>query len=196
MLTLNLSTPVRCHPPKSLPLGNICQGIIFALIKDVEHDIQQHPCSEIACLLSQFFVICHEEEIKLARQFGISVGELQCLQMFDEPQQAIKELTKRLGLSSSRVSRILDRLEDNGIIIRNIDLKDRRSILVTLTAKGSDLAQKVKARIFQISEPALQEMPSESHEITIRVLRQMLDSLTRQRRAPRNGEMLYGNRAS
>ena len=144
------------------------------------HDVQQQQAAELPCHLLQLLSVCHELETRLAQQSGISVGELRCLRLFFfDRQYAVKEMTKRSGLSSSRLSRVLDRLEKNGMIIRNIDSKDHRSFLVTLTAKGTELVEELRRTINELRESVQEEISAESMEIPIRFLQEMLNSFAR-----------------
>jgi DNA-binding MarR family transcriptional regulator len=42
-------------------------------------------------------------------------------------------------LSSGAMTNRIDRLEQDGLVVRSRDLEDRRSVIVTLTAKGQEL---------------------------------------------------------
>src|SRR3990167_3182663 len=93
--------------------------------------------SQIAELTFQLLANCQEKEERLAGQFGITAAEFRTLRMFrDEPQLTVKVLVERVGLSGSRLSRILEALEEKGYLGRSIDSQDRRSIDVSLTPKG------------------------------------------------------------
>ena len=52
-------------------------------------------------------------------------------------------ITKRTALKKHTVSRVISELEDSDIVKRAIHPKDRRTILVSLTAKGKVLASKM-----------------------------------------------------
>lgn len=159
--------------------------------------LHQHPRSEFACPFLQLLSLCYELETRLARQVGVSVGELRCLRLFfHENQYTIKEVTKRSGLSSSRLSRILDRLEINGMITRSIDPIDHRIIHVTLTEKGAELVEALRAQVDGLRESVIEDMPVESMETPIRVLREILDSFTRNLQRTRAGTAVYGSKPS
>ena len=60
---------------------------------------------------------------------------------FDRTTPAV--ITKRTALKKHTVSRVVSALEDSGIVKRTVHPKDRRTILVSLTAKGNVLASKI-----------------------------------------------------
>lgn len=54
----------------------------------------------------------------------------------NERSQTVRELAERLNISKPAISRAADRLEESGFIERDDDPKDRRSVLLSLTAAG------------------------------------------------------------
>jgi len=74
----------------------------------------------------------------------------------------IKTLTERLALSGSRLTRIVDELENKGLVTRAFHQEDRRSILVILTKRGATIAKQLENRYIQIHEEILTEFPCSS----------------------------------
>ena len=54
---------------------------------------------------------------------------------------SVKELTKHLGVSDSRTSKLLCVLEDRGLITRRISLTDRRVEQISLTPRGDRIVE-------------------------------------------------------
>jgi len=54
---------------------------------------------------------------------------------------SVKELTKYLGVSDSRTSKLLCMLEDRGMITRRISLTDRRVERISLTPRGDHIVE-------------------------------------------------------
>lgn len=70
-------------------------------------------------------------------------------------------LAETTGAAPSVVSRALGRLEDAGVVARNRDAGDRRSVLVTVTGKGRRRITAFSDRLgdyFAAGEPLLKEM--------------------------------------
>jgi DNA-binding MarR family transcriptional regulator len=77
----------------------------------------------------------------LSRDVGLTVPQLVCLKAIGELEQAQGEITaamvgKRVQLSAATVSRILDRLVRNGLVVRERRAKDRRKVCLSLTEAG------------------------------------------------------------
>lgn len=116
---------------------------------------------ELYRLLAEQAAIFSREEAKLAQELNLSASELQCLcAMRGSPQCSIKELADALQKRGSQLSRILDTLEDKGLVARSLSRKDRRYVDVVLTVEGSVLARKIEecggkmfGRILEIVPP-------------------------------------------
>jgi DNA-binding MarR family transcriptional regulator len=136
--------------------------------------------AEIAELTFKLLSNCQEKEERLAQQFRISVPEFRTLRVFRTDRQLhVKELVERVNLSGSRLSRILESLEERGFLARSIARDDRRSIVVTLTKKGAAMVSNLEERYIQIHEEILEGIPEELHEPLIQGLNKMLSSLER-----------------
>lgn len=62
------------------------------------------------------------------------------------------DLSDMLEMSRPSITRILNDLERRGLITRNIDLKDRRSVKIELTEAGIEAIEKANKRILSIAE--------------------------------------------
>lgn len=56
-----------------------------------------------------------------------------------------KDIAGQIGVNASTISELLDRLEDDGYIVRNADPADKRATLISLTEKG-------KARAYELED--------------------------------------------
>ena len=59
--------------------------------------------------------------------------------LWESKEITVKELGKRLYLDSGTLTPLLKKLESKGYIARHRSEKDERNLIVTLTAKGSEL---------------------------------------------------------
>ncbi len=55
-----------------------------------------------------------------------------------------KDIAKETGLSTSRISRILDKAVKNGYLKRSIDPDDRRNIKLEITQKGEKIKKSIQ----------------------------------------------------
>lgn len=57
----------------------------------------------------------------------------------------ISELARQTALGKTTLTSMLDRLEQSGYIVRNVDEKDKRNLLVSLTLKSKSLEGRYEA---------------------------------------------------
>lgn len=73
----------------------------------------------------------------LAREAGLTVSQLLVLELLSAHKAVSPgRLARALGLAHASVTNVLDRLEARGLIARRRDDKDRRIVMVSLTAAG------------------------------------------------------------
>ncbi|MDQ7096293.1 MarR family transcriptional regulator [Desulfosporosinus sp. PR] len=101
----------------------------------------------------------------------VQYGVLQCL--WDEGSQNPKQIGNVLGLDSSTITGILDRLENKALIMRNTYTGDRRTIKVELTEEGSKLREPIGKIIEEVNIEVLKEFSSEEK----RQLREYLERI-------------------
>jgi DNA-binding MarR family transcriptional regulator len=76
-------------------------------------------------------------------KLGITYLQYLVLLLFWEtPVWSVNELGKRLYLDSGTITPLLKRMEENGLVTRNRDRKDERSVKIELTPKGKKIQQK------------------------------------------------------
>lgn len=84
----------------------------------------------------------------------VQYGVLKCL--WDEDGQPPKQIAKILSLDSSTITGILDRMENKGLIKRNPDLDDRRTLKVVITGDGLKLQEQIERVIKDTNKHFLQ----------------------------------------
>ena len=87
---------------------------------------------------------CAQVDQQLMDDLNISQSELLFFSALDSCKGLKSpELAKNMGLSPSRVSRVVDKLVVNGYLDRNTDVSDRRAITLCLTSKGKIIRNKI-----------------------------------------------------
>ena len=72
-----------------------------------------------------------------------------------------KQLAEILGIETSTVSGLLDRLQKNGLIDRIVNSEDRREVQVIATQKGRDLEGPVTKIIDEVNAEVLKSFTPE-----------------------------------
>lgn len=98
----------------------------------------------------------------------IQYGVLKCIWQFDMSNP--KEIAEFLGVENSTISGILDRMEGKGLLIREIDVKDRRHIKICLNDSAKKLEKSVDKIVEKVNRDVLQDFSDEE----IRQIKQYL----------------------
>ncbi len=96
------------------------------------------------------------------KDYNLTVSQLfLLLALYEKDASTPQELSSKLALNSSTLTGILDRLENKGLIKREVNTHDRRSIIITLTNQ----AKEIKDALWNIYEKVNGELRSAlSHE--------------------------------
>jgi DNA-binding MarR family transcriptional regulator len=78
-----------------------------------------------------------------------------------EGSLSVRELSERTGTRASTLTGILDRLENRGCLVRELDAGDRRSFRLSLTEAGRALADRALAAIADLEREALAGLSAE-----------------------------------
>ena len=70
----------------------------------------------------------------------------------------VSQLSERTGTRASTLTGLLDRLENRGYLVRELDSADRRSFRLPLTESGQAVAARVLAAITDLERDALSRL--------------------------------------
>lgn len=97
---------------------------------------------------------------KLAAQYGITGPQLVCLAtLCDDGAMTGAELSRRVYVSASTITGIIDRLEQRGYVERKRDDIDRRRVLLHATPEGYKLAYRAPSPLQDKLMERLHELP-------------------------------------
>ena len=109
-------------------------------------------------LLDQHARITGALERVLQEQHGLGVSEFEVLERLAEAQDddnRMQELADSIHLSPSALSRLIGRLEAEGLVSRTICPQDRRGIFACVTAEGKARYEAAKPAQRQVLADAL-----------------------------------------
>lgn len=81
---------------------------------------------------------------KEAEKRGLSYTEVSTLYFLKSGEKNVSSLAEFVGVNKSTMVEILDKLENEGMITRSRDEKDRRVVLVKITQKGLEELENVR----------------------------------------------------
>lgn len=75
-------------------------------------------------------------QLRLWKSAGVTLTQLRILRVLREGSRSASELAQAAGLSAPSLTRVLDRLEELGLVARVADLADRRRVGVRIEEAG------------------------------------------------------------
>jgi DNA-binding MarR family transcriptional regulator len=90
----------------------------------------------------------------------------------------IGELVRVFGIKQSTFTSVLDRLEEAGLLHREINREDRRSFLIHITDKGRELAERLN-RHLETLEEEIRKRISPRDEKGFRAVMSAVEEITR-----------------
>ena len=97
---------------------------------------------ELAELICDLTRICNIKEEYFAASFNLSPTEVRFLKLFAFTSSiSLKEIKQKLGVSSGRITHILQSLEKKKLVKRIPDENDKRNMIVTVLPKATPLIQ-------------------------------------------------------
>jgi DNA-binding MarR family transcriptional regulator len=113
--------------------------------------------------------------IRFSKDRGLSMSQVGALFRIRHGASGVSDIGDDLGVTSAAASQMLERLVQQGLIIRSEDPNDRRSKLLVLTDKGHEiLRESIQARQQWIEELA-DRMTTEEKELALGVLHFLIE---------------------
>jgi len=95
----------------------------------------------------------------------------------DQGQIGMTDAARLMSVSTAAMTGIINRLVRDGYILRIYDSKDRRTIKVKLTAKGTDLVKKINAQRRQMIVKVFSKITELERQDYLRILTKIHDIL-------------------
>ena len=90
---------------------------------------------------------------------NLSAAEINALANLGEGGTlSVRQLSERAGTRASTLTGLLDRLENRGYLVREVDPADRRSFRLPLTDQGQEVAARALAAIADLERTALSRL--------------------------------------
>lgn len=117
---------------------------------------------EILELVYEMKKKCAVIDNQLMEQLHLSQSELLFFSSLDQCTGiSSPELAKNMGLSPSRISRIIEKLVVDGYLDRNIDKSDRRAITLCLTEEGKRIRGEIDKHRQDCEDRLLHVLPED-----------------------------------
>lgn len=132
----------------------------------------------LADLTFKLLASCHKKEERLAKSHNLTQAEFRCLKSIQEGEIINnREISSRLKLSASRLTRIIDGLVQKGYVVREIDPADRRIMRLSLSHRGVEFVRKMNEDYVEIHKEILKNIEENQHRPLITAMTQLLTAL-------------------
>ena len=129
-------------------------------------------------LVFQLLIKCQQKEAKYAKQYGIPVAQFRCLRyIYLNPGITVKEIANYMHLSSSRLTRIIDKLKERDLVDRQEMANDRRHFIINLTPGGKKLTKELYLCYEKLHEDIFATIPESNFKTITRSLEKLLNAL-------------------
>ena len=92
-----------------------------------------------------------------------------------DKQITMNELSKGMNLDTSAVSTLISRMENKGLVIRTHGTKDRRTVFVKLTQKGSDAKEDLRKNFERVTD----DMSANISTVEIEKLQEIVEKVAK-----------------
>ncbi len=124
--------------------------------------------------------IMHAKGAKDCAKAGITHSQLFVLAIIERHQNiGIKEISKKLNVSSSAATQLVDGLVANGFVTRKANLKDRRALRLALSAKGSTHIAALKQRRMRTMLTLFDALTDDELAVYLKLHKKILASITK-----------------
>ena len=97
---------------------------------------------EIVYAIRRLYRAVYLDASKMSRQFGLTGAQSGVLRnLFAHGALSSADLSRKLYVTPSNITGVIDRLEKKGLVERIRKVGDRRVALITLTEKGNELSK-------------------------------------------------------
>lgn len=107
--------------------------------------------------------VCNTKEVFFCKSINLTPIEFRCLRyLLNTTFLRVNELAKKMELTPSRITNLLNSLEKKGYIMREISTQDRRIIKVALTDEGEKFAVNISDKYIKFHKDILSSVSSET----------------------------------
>lgn len=117
---------------------------------------------------------------ELWKTHGLTLGQVRLLKKIRDNPMVAGDLAKELGVLATSLTRMMERLQSNGLIERHLDRTDRRRIMVELTPLGKETLGNVNVFRKGPITAALESMSEDDRQQFSTALEKFLDTLSEQ----------------
>ena len=132
--------------------------------------MDKNKAAKVLSVLTSRLSISHQlKNIILAEKYGLNQAEFRCLNMIGlDKGLSNRELARRMHLSESRMTRIIDGLVDKRFISRKRDKREKKFVRLSLTDKGRRFNKNVIRKNVAAHKMILQDLKRTEQKLILK----------------------------
>lgn len=142
-------------------------------------ELEEKPFAvQLAEITARLFSNCQEKEARHAKKYGVSSVEFRCIRILEKYKKLnVNQLAHKMLLSSSRITRIIDRLVAKDLVVRENCVNDRRMFHLYLTPRGNKLGNDLVQTYKNIHEEITEKIPAVDRKKMISMLEKLNEAM-------------------
>src|SRR5918995_1929387 len=152
--------------------------LLISILKMQKYDFQNN-IGFIVNKAAKAFVKALDSELR--GKVGVTVGQWKVMVMLvNQDGLTQKETAERLGLEGPTLIPIIDKMEQDDLVVRKVDPSDRRNNRIYRTEKANELWNEMVKCAAKVRQVSLKDIPEENINITKNVLENVYQNLRNQ----------------
>lgn len=128
----------------------------------------------IVIALSKAFKGIHTESIELLREYDITFSQFAVMEaLYTKGPLAIQEIIDVVLTTSGNMTVVIRNLEKAKIIKKEINPKDKRSYLISLTSKGEDLIKEIFPKHMEVLSKKMDALSNDEKNNLLEILKKL-----------------------
>ena len=134
---------------------------------DQTEHMPAYQLQQLSQLIDEVRQCCEDKQFIEIEEFGLPYAEIRCLMLFGgERYLTVKGISERLEVAKSRVTKIVNSINEKGLAERAADPSDGRVRLLRLTPAGHEIVERITAFQKQIQIKILEKLdPSDRRRV-------------------------------
>ena len=138
----------------------------------------ESPAEVMSRLTCELGRTCTNKEHFFAAKYDLTPAEFRCLRLFkNRPSMSIKRIAIQMNLTPGRITHILTSLEAKNYIVRKVDEKDKRNIIVHLTESSKPFLKIVNENHIKLHEDILGNIAADRREFMLESMEELIKAL-------------------
>jgi DNA-binding MarR family transcriptional regulator len=140
-------------------------------------DGKNELAEQMADLTYELLENCQIKIERTAHKLNLTVAEFKLLRTINDGERVTAgELARRMGLSGSRLTRIIDGLVRKRIVKKNVGGRDRRVVEIQLTSEGIQTRDQLKLMYVTVHQEIIDLLPSDAGESVISAMHKLREA--------------------